>query len=170
VLIDASRVLGRAIAFAPAAGTRPLEAELAKLDASFPTQPLGTLSKLGRGHLRGEMLLARGDAAGALREFRMVDARDAPAASRDYLVRALLALAKTVGPAEARGLRTEALRALASVAERPNVLWQWQDYMPPGFYADQLEVWLSLAKQSGADGVERSAVEQRLRMLGRQVQ
>jgi eukaryotic-like serine/threonine-protein kinase len=148
-LLVASEILGQVIPKAKGANLKDLRTILNSLERQLPSENFGAISAIARVRVRGEILLSKGDARGALAEFRKSDKLEAPLASRDYLGRALEAqAAKEQGPA-ATGLREEALIAYAPVALRPAVVWQFPLTFPPGFYSQQLQQWLRLAKTLG---------------------
>jgi serine/threonine protein kinase/tetratricopeptide (TPR) repeat protein len=116
-----------------------LARSLANLAKQMPSDQDGTLFKLARFRVRGEMLFASGDWNGALTFARRAAAADFPAASRDYLGRASLAAAMQVPSAEEKQkLLGQALQAFGLVALHPGLIWSHPGSFPPGFYASQV--------------------------------
>jgi hypothetical protein len=166
LLIRASGILGRAMVNATGAEAPAVRMALAPLEAKLPANDFGVISTVARSRVHGEVLLARGDVAGALREFRKADALDAPFASREYLGRALMAAAAhEPNSAAARALRTEALQAFAGAALNPGMVWSFPLDYTPGFYADQLGAWLSVARRLGGTDPAFPDAERKYRLL-----
>jgi len=149
-LLMASEILGQTIPKATGASAVRLRAILNSLERELPSGNFGTVSEIARLRVRGEILLSNGNSSEALAEFRKSDKLEAPLSSRDYLGRALEAQAATVhDSAGATRLREQAMSAYAQIASHPAVVWQFPIAFPPGFYRQQLEQWVRLAKTLG---------------------
>jgi serine/threonine protein kinase/tetratricopeptide (TPR) repeat protein len=139
-------VLGQAIQLAPPATSHALRGRMVELDRNLAPGDFGMISRLLAMRSHAEAALASGDTAAALRQFRQLSALDAPAMPREYLGRALLASAAADrDPSHTAALRREAQNAYAKVALHPGSVWGNSYDYPPGFYADQLRNYLSLA-------------------------
>ncbi|MBB5058863.1 tetratricopeptide (TPR) repeat protein [Granulicella aggregans] len=147
-LLYASTIVGEAIPTLAPPETRQARLMLARMEASLPQKNLGVVFSLAREQVRGELLLAEGDALGALTAFRTAAKLDAPIAPREYLARGLLAVAvQQHDPAQASALRLEALKIYARVATRPATAWIDLWSMPPGFVADRMTAYLNVARK-----------------------
>jgi tetratricopeptide (TPR) repeat protein len=166
VLLNASRILGRAAFSTPRSNRKEIRKTLAILEARLGQVSYGTISALARSRVHGELLLADGNVSGSLEEFNKADKLDPPIACRDYLSRALTAAAdQERDPQIAQRLRRRAMEILRPVAFHTGPLWQLQDDYPPGFYADQLEAWMRLAQESGTERSEIDDVRNRLKAV-----
>jgi predicted negative regulator of RcsB-dependent stress response len=148
-LLNASEILGQMIPKANGPNRERLRAILNSLERMLPPEEFGAISAIARVRVRGEILLAKDDSRGALAEFRKADKLEAPMASRDYLGRALEARAAREQGSAANRLREEAMAAYEPIALHPAVVWQFPIAFPPGFYSQQLQQWLRLAKELG---------------------
>ena len=147
-LMVASAILGAAYQHAPQAVALLLRTEIARLEKQMPGKPIGLISDLARLRLRGETLLANGDAEGAVAQFRKAGDLDALANGREYLARGLSVLAqKETNPSRVLALRRSAMEAYAATALRPNLIWFDSVDIQPGYYASQLIAYLRLAKE-----------------------
>jgi serine/threonine protein kinase/tetratricopeptide (TPR) repeat protein len=149
-LVAASEMLGQVLPKARGSQAVRLKVVLDSLGLDLPRDDFGTISKIARFRVRGEMRLAAGDPIAALDQFRKADKLEPPLAGRDYLGRALEASAEYEKNANARAkLRNEAMSAYSSLALHPAAVWQLPLRFPPGFYSQQLSAWLRLARLLG---------------------
>jgi hypothetical protein len=148
-IMVASAVLGLAHTDAPEPYASLLRKRILGLKQLFPPESFGTISELARLRVRGEILLASGDAKGALAVFRKASDLDASAYGREYLARALDLMAQEKSESKnAMDLRRSAMNAYAATALRPNLLWFDSVDALPGYYAGQLISYLRLAKDT----------------------
>jgi eukaryotic-like serine/threonine-protein kinase len=126
--------LGRLLAHAG----YPAEAErlLARFDASQAARRV----QLHQQRLQGEILLARGNAAGALQHFQRAAALDAPGMPLEYLARGALAAGE-------HGL---ALATYRRMAGDPGFVWHYPDLELPGAWVDALKTYVRLAARVDA--------------------
>jgi len=151
----ASQILGQVLGKATGQEAKRLERILASLEPRLPAESFGAVSVIARFRIHGEILLARGDAAGALRQFRKADKLESPLVGRDSLARALEAQALGErNSVSARRLLEQSLTAYSVIALHPAVVWQSPIAFPPGFYVQQLERWLRVAKLLGKNDHE----------------
>jgi serine/threonine protein kinase/tetratricopeptide (TPR) repeat protein len=144
--LTADTVLGNAFAAAPSRFAPQIRRELNVVAQSIPDSGLGNLASLLKLRTRGEIQLASGDPKGAVQTFEKAATKDAPAGSREYLARALVAVgAVEPDPKAAANLRRMARDAYAPIALKPAYLLCDLAAFPPGFYADQLESFLRVS-------------------------
>lgn len=161
--LKASVVLGRVHFKSRSAMESTIRTSLAKLAARAPADNYGVISAETRYRVRGELLLAQGDSANALREFRKADSLEAPRVSREYLGRALEArAAQTRDAEEADRLRRRALDSYSFEATHPAVVWQLPTEYPPGAYAESLQDWLRVATSLGIRNSTFAATQKKL--------
>jgi tetratricopeptide (TPR) repeat protein/tRNA A-37 threonylcarbamoyl transferase component Bud32 len=122
--------------------------------ASFA--PGSVYNRLVESRIRGEELLASGDADGAIAEFHRTDALDAAIRPREYLAAALTAAHRD---AEAAGY-------WKAIAERPELLWQSADFDFPGSQTDALLEYAKEAGRAGQGEQEQAALKQYLERRG----
>ena len=116
--------------------------------------------------MRGERLLADGSYKAAVSAFRKASTLDAPANSREYLSRALVAEARQTPSREARqSMLYEARSLYAAVAFHPAVIWQFAQAWPPGFFSDQAEAWLRVDGSCSVHDRRRASLEETLARL-----
>jgi tetratricopeptide (TPR) repeat protein len=118
--------------------------------------PGSVYNRLVQSRIRGEVLLASGDPAGAVEEFRKTHALDAGIRPREYLARAL----------SAAGREAEAVGYWRPIAERPDLLWQSADFDFPGFQTDALFEYAKAAARAGQLEQARSALNQYMERRG----
>jgi eukaryotic-like serine/threonine-protein kinase len=129
-----------------AAGARDLAARLAGF------APGSVYNRLVQSRIRGEELLASGNAVAALAEFRKTAALDPAIRPRDYLARALVAA----------GQHAESLPHWRAIADTPELLWQSVDFDFPGLQTDALFEYATAAVRAGQPGQAQSALKQYL--------
>jgi serine/threonine protein kinase/tetratricopeptide (TPR) repeat protein len=143
-LILASTLLGQAIRRASAPQAALLRSHLISLEAKLPSQDYGDITQICRHRLRGEVLLAKGDASAALVEFHKAQQDDTRVAGQSYLGRVLEAAAQQQpNPELARELRLEAMDAYATIALAPANVWLNQNFAEPGSHGDRLADYLA---------------------------
>jgi serine/threonine protein kinase/tetratricopeptide (TPR) repeat protein len=149
ILLAAGAVLGNAFAIAPSTFAPSIRQALEDIGKRIGSEDYGTVSVVLKLRTHGEILLARGDNRAAVELFRDASHKDAPANSREYLGRGLLALAaREHDPEIKRTLFTEAADAFSVISKRPALVWcNWFGF-PPGFFADQLESCLKVSRLS----------------------
>ena len=164
-----SSILGGALEEGTPVAKPALRREIARIGqwVSKQDRNQGVLSEVASLRVRGEIALAAGDWQGAVWTFRKAANLDYPAASREFLARALVAgAAHQSEPGKAARLRQEAEQAYAVIALREG--YAWKDYLPdspPGFYADELTGYLELAARRGSLTPALSRLAERLRLL-----
>jgi len=154
ILLSAGAVLGNAFAVAPSEFTSKIRQVLEEIYKRMPIEDYGTVSVVLKLRTHGEVLLARGDRQAAVELFRNASRKDAPANSREYLGRGLMALAARERDPEIRKtMLSEAAGAFSVIAHRPALVWcNWLGF-PPGFSGDLLESYVevsSLLRRSDA--------------------
>ena len=148
-LETASAILGAAIQTAPEQVSLAMRAELIGLEAKPRRDDFSVLSKITRYRIQGEILLAGHQWAKAIEAMRAADILDAVVTPREYLGRALeLAALHESNPVTASELRQQAISAYAKGAQYPGVIWSVARQYPPGFLADELTAYLSVATLS----------------------
>jgi tetratricopeptide (TPR) repeat protein len=118
--------------------------------------PGSVYDRLIQSRIRGEVLLAARDAAGAVEEFRKTSALDPAIRPRDYLARALAAA----------GQHAESLGYWRSIADTPELLWQSVDFDFPGFQTDALFEFAQAAVRAGQREQAQGALKQYLNRRG----
>jgi eukaryotic-like serine/threonine-protein kinase len=165
--ILAGWVLGQDLVFAPDHFTPSIRQELTDLISKSSTEHFGMISDISRYLLHGYLLIANHRWNEAIPEFRKASALDAPGHPRAYLPQSLVIVAAhTHDPATARALRTEALSLYAQISFHPSLIWYSAKNYPPGYYADQIDAYLELAKaqkESGNDFDRANALYVQLR-------
>jgi hypothetical protein len=142
----ASSVLGTALFKASGPTATTLRQEIVRLDQQFPQESFGFISDLARLRVHGEALLASGDVADAILQFRKASELDAPANGREYLARAFeAAAAREPIPTRAADLRRSAMKAYGATALRPALLWLGSVDIQPGYYTAQRESYRRVA-------------------------
>jgi serine/threonine protein kinase/tetratricopeptide (TPR) repeat protein len=147
ILLAAETVLGNAFAVAPSTFAPAIRQGLEDIGKRIPSENYGNISVVLKLRTRGEILLARGDSAAAVESFRDASRKDAPANSREYLGRGLLALARRErDPEIKKTLFIEAAGTFSVDSKSPALVWcNWLGF-PPGFFADQLESYLKVSR------------------------
>lgn len=159
----ADTVLGNAFAIAPVSFVPAIRQELEEIEKAFPAEEYGTISVLVKLRTHGELLLANGDAKTAVEVFYKAEVEDAPASSREYLGRALVALAEhRQKSAPDSRLLTGALNAYSTLSQRPAIVWSNLIGHPPGSLADELRSYLRVSEMRGTTD---STTGQRREML-----
>jgi tetratricopeptide (TPR) repeat protein len=164
-LIAVSDVLGQSFATAPLGSRASIRRALDELFRMLPQKDVGFNSNLARFRIQAEIELASGNWLSALEIFRKASNLDAPAGSREYLGRALIVAAMHQRDrATVQRMEEEATQAYAAVALRPGFVWHHPMDWPPGFYADQLQSFISVA---GRTGIHHAEIESALTELHR---
>jgi len=146
----AALVLGRAHRKAAGADARLLLDELMRLEREGPAKDGTIISDVLHLHLRGEILLAKGDAAKALAIFRQAAAIEPPGETREPLARALIAVADhQADPRQGAILRGMALDAYKNELIPAGLRWRQAWTLPPGFVAEALQEYIELAATAG---------------------
>jgi serine/threonine protein kinase/tetratricopeptide (TPR) repeat protein len=162
----ASSALGVAYHRAPRENAVALRKELSGLQRRLSPASLGVISDMARLRVKGEILLARGDAPDAVRVFKQAAGLDASANGREYLARALDAESQAQPePRIAEELRRAALTAYAQTALRPDLLWFDSADNLPGYYSQQLSEFIRLAKATPGNEAQMAAAVKVLRNL-----
>jgi serine/threonine protein kinase/tetratricopeptide (TPR) repeat protein len=165
LLVTASEILGH-LAASGGDNASLARRELAFLQKCLSAQRYGLVSDIAQHRVLGETYLAENKPGAAVAEFRKADALDAPYKPRDYLARALVALAaQTSRHASADRLLEEAAKLYGSVALHPMVVWYFPIPYLPGAYADETESWLRLERQLARPEVDVHTVAQNLAEL-----
>jgi len=142
----ADTVLGLALSSGPARFRSRIQRELKRVEGSLPPTQFGTISQLLVLRTRGELELAEGHSAAALHTFEGLALKDAPAGDREYLARALVAVAATEKESAASmDLVRQAQQAYAAIALHPAIVLCDAMNYPPGFYRSQLSSYIALA-------------------------
>lgn len=143
----ADTILGLAFSAAPKSFRTRIHRELERVEGSLRPTQFGTLSQLLKLRTRGELELAEGHPAAALHTFEALAAKDAPAGDREYLARALVAVAATEKESSASiDLVRQAKQAYAAIALHPAIVLCDAMNFPPGFYRNQLSSYIALAE------------------------
>ena len=146
MILRGSSALGTALAHSKKSLAGALKAPLRQLKHSLGSIEYGPIYTMAQLRLNGELELAEGDTASALKEFRKVEIIDSPITDRDYLARALTAAANAErNPTVRKKLQEEALAAYDRSVGNPASVWYYSPHYPPGFLADQMEDYLNLA-------------------------
>jgi serine/threonine protein kinase/tetratricopeptide (TPR) repeat protein len=137
----------------PDARTRALLVrELRAMQVKLPLNTNAVIYELARHAVAAEIALAEGKPEAAVAEYKAADVIDSPITSREGLARAYSAAAAVEKPGEARDrMLSKAAEAYERVALRPAFVWYSAQRQPPGFYADEVQDFLSLPMHS-ADG------------------
>lgn len=143
----ADTVLGTAFVTAPAKYGLEIKRELNEVQQHLAAaKETGAIFEFGKLRTEGELLLVDGHAEAAVTVFRKAAVQDAPAGDREYMGRALVALAShKPNPSEANKLLTEAFQSYSVTVLNPASIWCQPSSYPPGFYGNQLEAYLKLA-------------------------
>jgi serine/threonine protein kinase/tetratricopeptide (TPR) repeat protein len=166
MVLRASLTLGRVYSRLTGANANPIRASLALLPGRLSAGNFGVITTETRYRVLGEALLARGEAEAALREFRKADSLEAPRISREYLGRALEAMAAHRSDAsKADQWRRAALDSYAFPAMHPAVIWQFPTEYPPGAYAESIEDWLRVANSIGLRDSTYKTLQDKLLLL-----
>jgi eukaryotic-like serine/threonine-protein kinase len=162
-VITASAIIGSSYKRMPGSFARQALDGLVSMERLIPDGNLGIVYAIARERVRGEILLAHGDASGAVLSFRKADALDFPLGVREYLARGLLAQAdRQSNPAKARVLTNEAFALFEKAALRPAIVWRRVMDYPPGFAADQMASYIALARSLHYDNDDVHQVEKLL--------
>lgn len=144
--IMAGEVLGRTLAIAPEPVGSKIRDEIIAIDKREFANDFGVISEVSRLRVHGEAQLAQGKSADAVKTFREAAAIGSPIEAREYLGRALLAASIAEHDVQRKNeLRHQALASFAVVALRPSLVWSYPISYTPGFYADELRDYISLA-------------------------
>jgi tetratricopeptide (TPR) repeat protein len=162
----ADTVLGLAFSAAPASLRTRIRRELEHVEGSLPPTQFGTISQLLKLRTRGELELAEGHPAAALHTFEALAAKDAPAGDREYLARALVAVAATEKESPASmDLVRQAEQAYAAIALHPALVLCDAMNFPPGFYRNQLSSYVALSEATHDASPTRTHAWAELRSL-----
>jgi tetratricopeptide (TPR) repeat protein len=146
----ADTVLGDADSAAPSRFAPAIKHELGQIEHSLPGQEYGKLAMVVKLRTRGEIQLASGEPKAALQTFENAAVQDASAGSREYLARALVAVAAIESDEQAKAnLLRKAQSAYAAIATKPSTVWCDLSGFPPGFYADEIAAFLSIPLRGG---------------------
>ena len=169
MISTADTVLGAAYLDSPPRYHELIRRELARIAHMLVvSEGEGAIFEFARLRTRGEILLAEGKPKAALEAFQRAAIKDAPVESREYLGRALLALAASEkSAAAADNLRRQALTAYSATALRPALIWCDSGSYLPGFYADQLQSYVRIAQDLGSKDADAMAAEAKLASLRR---
>lgn len=149
LIVAADTVLGTAYAGAPGIYRHWIRRELeyaSRIVSSFSDN--GTIFEFARLRTRGELQIVEGNPIAAVASFRLAAIKDAPVENREYLGRALVTLARAQSDQKkARAYLQEASDFYSITALDPRRIWcEPSDYLP-GFFGDQLEAFLQIAKE-----------------------
>jgi tetratricopeptide (TPR) repeat protein len=159
-------VLGQAIDLAPRPVKIKLRRQMIEISVNLPGVDFGQISSILKLRTTGEALLAGGRSMAALGQFWQLSAIEAPSGVREYLGRALsTAASQEPDRKKAKEMELEATEAYAKAALHPERIWLYSYNYPPGFYADQLEVYLQLANEAGDSSPAILEAQQRLKNL-----
>lgn len=166
-IVTADTVLGAAYQSIPHRYHEPIRRELARMAHMLVgSQGRGAIFEFAKWRTQGEILLAEGKHEAAVEAFRKAALKDAPVENREYLGRALWALAASEKNSTASvSLRRQALEAYSTVALRPALIWCDPGNYLPGFYADQLQSYVYIAQSLGRNDPQASAARDRLARL-----
>jgi hypothetical protein len=170
MISTADTVLGAAYIDSPPRDHELIRRELARIDHMLVvSEGDGAIFEFARLRTRGEILLAEGKPKAAVEVFQRAAIKDAPVESREYLGRALLALAASEhSSAASDNLRRMALKAYSATALRPALIWCDSGTYLPGFYADQLQSYVQIARDLGSKNDDAIAAEAKLASLRRE--
>lgn len=167
LIAAAVTVLGNAYANAPVKFRPAIRAEL-----TYATQVVSSFSDNGsifefvRLRTKGELELAARNPRAATVTFGLAAIKDAPVESREYVGRAFVTLARSESSKDkSESTLRDALRSYSATALGPRHIWcEPSDYLP-GFFGDQLESYLEIAKQLGVRNGDIERAEQEFRSL-----
>jgi serine/threonine protein kinase len=136
--LAADTVLGLAAVNARPGQKPAIVALLEEIAHAVANSSDGKVSELAKLRTEGEVLLARGRAAEAVEVFQKTAAQDAPAQSKEYLARALVALAATqTTEAPRRNSLEYAANTYKQFTQSPAHVYSELSSYPPGFFRDQ---------------------------------
>jgi eukaryotic-like serine/threonine-protein kinase len=145
--LAADAVLDLALSKCPVSYWGRIDQELSEILREEEPNDFGRRSEEVKLRTHGELQLAQGRQKDALRTMTTAAVKDAPAASREYFARALLAVAKITGDkGKARVLLLRAQAAYGAVALHPALIRCDPGDSPPGSYGDQLEAYLQVSR------------------------
>jgi eukaryotic-like serine/threonine-protein kinase len=170
IVATADTVLGSAYLASPPHYHEAIRRELARMDRMLgPAEGHSAIFEFAKLRTQGEILLAEGKPRAAVEAFRKAELKDAPVESKEYLGRALSALAASEkNPAVAASLRQLALKAYSATALKPALIWCSAGSYLPGFYADQLQAYVQITRALGNKNANATAAESSLAHLRRQ--
>jgi tetratricopeptide (TPR) repeat protein len=150
--IIADTILGQAFATSSQQFARQIRFELGMISRSLSGAKYGKLATHLKLRTQGEMQLANGAPRIALQTLEKAAAQDAPAGNREYLARALVAVAAQE-PSEKtkREFLRKAEAAYAVVALKPALIFCNVMNNPPGLHSDELDRYLWLAETLNDD-------------------
>jgi serine/threonine protein kinase/tetratricopeptide (TPR) repeat protein len=159
-LLSIEAVLGPALQVAPRGALGGMQRFAAGLEKRLPSGDFGAISQIVQLRVKGEVMLAKGNAKAATRLFRELDPLDAPMKSREYLGRALVSLAAAESNSSIRRhLEVEAKDAYGRAALTPPIIWVDPLAYPPGAWRDELHAYVSLARLTSDDSSEASLAQ-----------
>lgn len=162
-IVTADTVLGAAYLASPPRYHGPIRRELARIDRMLvASNGRGAIFEFAKLRTQGEILLAEGRLRAAMEAFRKAALKDAPAESREYLGRALWALATSEKNSGASDSLRQALDAYSVTALRPALIWCSAGSYLPGFYADQLQSYVQIAQALGNKDTQAAAAKEKL--------
>lgn len=136
----ADTILGNLMREAPRRYALQIKQLLLQLLQTLPVDDYGAISTIAKLRTRGEYLLASGNYVKALETFRLASAKDAPAASREYLARALVIAARNeTNKKQVLLLLQQAQEAYRTTLRQPATVWCYPAAYPPGFLSDLTE-------------------------------
>jgi tetratricopeptide (TPR) repeat protein len=165
--IAVATVLGNALTIAPADYHRRIIEQLVRLgDMASGSHDIGSVFDLMKLRVQGELELARGNPKLAVATFGNAATQDAPAEGREYLARALFALAQTEASAEkANADLEESMNYYALAALRPAFIWFDPSSYLPGYFGDQLEQYVNIATKLNLPNPDVARAEAQLKAI-----
>jgi eukaryotic-like serine/threonine-protein kinase len=149
MLLRASETLGQSLVAEPEAKRATIIERLKDLERRLTSRDLGLLGEDARHRLHGETLLAEGQVAAALEEFRKSDSLEGPYVGREYLGRAFeVAASQQKSDRRACEELRSSMRAYAVSALHPAIIWELHDLYPPGYYSETLSKWMQLSAET----------------------
>ena len=165
-LLSVEAVLGPAIQVAPRGVLGEMRRFAVGLEKRLPSGDLGVISQIVELRVKGEAMLAKGNARAAVQMFRELAALDAPMKSREYLGRALVSAAAAESNSSiSRRLEAEAKDAYGRVAQKPWFIWVDPLAYPPGALRDELYAYVSLARLTSDRSSEASSAQKAYLLL-----
>lgn len=166
---SAALIMSKAMRSAPAAGKERIRKALNELDREYAGKELGIYSKVAKLHLHAQALWANGDRKDALATARRANAIDGPIADRSYWVLLLLEAAEhEPNPGAKKLLLEEAYDAAARTVLDPGLAWKDANRNLPGFMADEMEMFLTIASQLNRRNENVEHVQDVLRALSKE--
>jgi serine/threonine protein kinase len=161
-IATADTVLGIAYLVSPPRYHGAIRRELAHMERMLgASEDRSAIFEFAKLRTQGEILLAEGKPKAAVEAFQKAELKDAPVESREYLGRALWALAASEKNSKSSAsLRRQALKAYSATVLRPALIWCDAGSYLPGFYADQLQSYVEIAQELGSP--EAMPAEKRL--------